>query len=861
MSELLSLIALGVAIWAHQRAARAERALAAEGRERQAEGAVARGDCAAVSREVRESGGAPAGPTAASGAPLPSPSFEGARVEGGGAPPPVEPAPAPAESAPAPAEPARPWDLERELGAGLSIWLGAAALVLAVAFLVKFSFDRNLLSPSVRVAMGLVAGGVLLGAGELLRERVRGVARGLSAAGIGAIYAALLAGTNLYSLFPPGLGFLGMAATTAAAVALSLRQGEIVALIGLVGGFATPFLIATPDPDPKALFAYLFLLEGGLLLVTARRRWWRVAQLTLLGVLGWGGAWAIVGQLTRDATVGLSLFLVVSAMAFVIAAGRASPEERAENPGVAWLGWGGFGASLVLMTLVVGRAGFTTLEWVFHGLLGAGALAVARLDPRYQPLAGMAAALSAGLLLAWVLAGTAPELARFGATTAALGALYAGGAYALHRGAAQPVWWTGLSAAAALVYVLIAEAGVEPAPFPGFFGVLCVLLAAVYALAARSALGAADAAGRAVVGTLAVGAAALVATGAVLELEREWIALAWALELAALAWIDARINAPLVRGFAALLGAGVAARLLLNPGIVAYPTGTTPIWNWILYGFGVPALALAAAGERLRRSGGARLGGALLGGAMALGAALLFWEVRHAFHAGALEARSFALLEWGTLSTLWLGYGLVLLRLHPRWPGRGLETGGAVVLGLALAQTLLGQGLADNPAWHPHRIDGTVVVNTLLLVYGVPAVGALVAARELRRGQAPAAVVRAAGITGLVLGFTLVTLEVRHAFQGPVLSRGAVGSAELYAYSAAWILLGTVLLGVGIATRGVVIRWASLVVMLLAVGKVFLYDTATLRDLYRVFSLFGLGVSLLLLGFLYQRFVFRDQEE
>ena len=53
----------------------------------------------------------------------------------------------------------------------------------------------------------------------------------------------------------------------------------------------------------------------------------------------------------------------------------------------------------------------------------------------------------------------------------------------------------------------------------------------------------------------------------------------------------------------------------------------------------------------------------------------------------------------------------------------------------------------------------------------------------------------------------------------------------------------------------------GLAVMLLAVGKVFLYDTANLADLYRVFSFLGLGVSLLLLAWVYQRFVFRRREE
>ena len=52
------------------------------------------------------------------------------------------------------------------------------------------------------------------------------------------------------------------------------------------------------------------------------------------------------------------------------------------------------------------------------------------------------------------------------------------------------------------------------------------------------------------------------------------------------------------------------------------------------------------------------------------------------------------------------------------------------------------------------------------------------------------------------------------------------------------------------------LRYASLLVMLLAVGKVFLFDTAQLKDLYRVVSFLGLGVSLMLLAYLYNRFVF-----
>jgi uncharacterized membrane protein len=66
-----------------------------------------------------------------------------------------------------------------------------------------------------------------------------------------------------------------------------------------------------------------------------------------------------------------------------------------------------------------------------------------------------------------------------------------------------------------------------------------------------------------------------------------------------------------------------------------------------------------------------------------------------------------------------------------------------------------------------------------------------------------------------------------------------------------------VLLVAGVFTRLDTLRYGSLAVLLLAVGKVFLIDTASLDNLYRVFSFFGLGVTLVGLGYLYQSLVFR----
>jgi uncharacterized membrane protein len=57
-----------------------------------------------------------------------------------------------------------------------------------------------------------------------------------------------------------------------------------------------------------------------------------------------------------------------------------------------------------------------------------------------------------------------------------------------------------------------------------------------------------------------------------------------------------------------------------------------------------------------------------------------------------------------------------------------------------------------------------------------------------------------------------------------------------------------------------VLRYASAAAVLLTVLKVFLIDASDLTGLYRVASFLGLGLSLIGIGYLYQRLLFRRQD-
>ncbi len=111
----------------------------------------------------------------------------------------------------------------------------------------------------------------------------------------------------------------------------------------------------------------------------------------------------------------------------------------------------------------------------------------------------------------------------------------------------------------------------------------------------------------------------------------------------------------------------------------------------------------------------------------------------------------------------------------------------------------------------------------------------------------------------LILAFVLTTFEVRQLFHGAHLGAGETTKLEVYAYSVAWLVFSLALLFMGALRNNTAIRIASLVVMILTAGKVFLYDASQLTGLMRVVSFLGLGLSLLGISWFYTRFVFGPQ--
>lgn len=176
---------------------------------------------------------------------------------------------------------------------------------------------------------------------------------------------------------------------------------------------------------------------------------------------------------------------------------------------------------------------------------------------------------------------------------------------------------------------------------------------------------------------------------------------------------------------------------------------------------------------------------------------------------------------------------------------------------LALARTIGFDVLLFNPLWVRQQVGGWPLVNLLVPAYLLPLFWLAQAAR-----REPAMAARAASVwTGIQMALVLAfaASSVRQVFQGTLLDVGGVGMAEDITRSLVAIGVAVGFLVWGIRQRVRAWRIASLGLMLLAVGKVFLFDASGLEGLARIGSFVALGLSLIGIGWLYSRYLSRDE--
>ncbi len=797
------------------------------------------------------------------------------------APPPMPPR---ASVPPAAAAPTST-TFEERFGTQWIVWIGGLALALGGIFLVRYSIEQGLLGPGVRIFLAAVFAAVLIGAGEWTRRTEiasgitvlpsRHVPSILTAAGTVTAYATVYAAYALYGFLSPVAAFILLGLVALATLAAALLHGPGLAGLGLIGAFVTPVLVSTDAPSYWALYIYLAIVTAAAFAL-ARMRLWRWLAITAVVL---GALWTLPGiDYPHVDALEAHLFYVVAgfalAAALIVSGLYLGPD--AEPGQIDEISSGAISAYLIAATILVLASLHDSGALIVFTILTAATVVVAwRTDAALYalPVAGLMAVL---VMVHWiaptgfeslvypagVTRGAIPGPPTGSSLHLVLGALFAG-LFGLSGYAAQgrsenpqvPLLWS-ITAAIAPIAILIAlylrvTEFDRSIPFAG----LALALAALYGYGtellskrpARPGL----AASAAVFAAAAVAALALALTFA---LDKGWLTIGLALMVPGIAWISEQRPLPALRYLAAAIVVLVLLRVGYEPRIVGDDVGTTPIFNWLLYGYGVPAAAFWYAGSLLRRRADD------VPARMADSAAILFTvllallEIRHFMNNGDVFRNSTALAEVAMQVSVGLAMTIGLEWLRGRSRSVVHDLGALLVGAATLAAIVLGLLLALNPLLTGRPVGGAFF-NLVLLGYGIPAVLAAILALFARKTR-PLAYRFIAATTAVVLFIAYLTLEVRTLFHGPILTRGPTTDVEQYTYSTVWLIFGVLLLIAGLLLRSQPARLASAAVIALTIAKVFLIDMSGLTGIFRALSFIGLGAVLVGISLLYQRLLF-----
>ena len=791
--------------------------------------------------------------------------------------------------------------IEERVASQWLVWLGGLTIALAGIFLVKYGIENQLLSPAVRVVLGFLLGLVLVCGGEWLRQRPlqRVIASiepdyvppALTGAGVLVCFGSVYASYAFLGLLAPLISFVVLAAIAVGAMALSLLQGPYIGALGILGAFAVPLMVSTDSGSAWALFPYLLVIATSAIAVVRYKVWWWLAWAALAGAAFWDAFWLFAMWRAGD-LIPTSIHLLGM---FALALGASNTLFSEADEALSWpfetAGMTSYerfvaGAALVLVILVFAMVridGYSVGSLLVVGIVGGLLTVIAWRIHRLESVAAIAAALPILLLVTWhlpdivtlpeqiVLGGRVlgalpvpivpPEFSTF-ALVAGLASLWFGGAgFVVVRRGGAAVYWATISAAVPLLtlsvaFWRIAGAGVELAWAVVAMGLASVATLAAVRLGNRPGDDPVDPA----VGIYALAVIAAISLAASMTLENTWLTVALVAQIPAAAWVHNRIGIPALRWVAFVIAAIVGARLLLAHQLPGFNWGVPKDPLWVLYGYGLPAVAFALAAHWFRKSRDDRLVLTLESGAIAIAVATISMEIRQFLDGMEWMSGRYTLLEQSLHSISWLVSGYALYRRNRIERRLSTEWGAKILIGLAALQVVLLQLLTSNPVRTGENIGSWPIVDVLALAYFVPALLATAIFFEAKR-QGHKLVGIGAGIAAGLLLFSYITLEVRHIFHGSQLDVGAIGNAEGYSYSVAWLLYAAALFAVGFLWRVAAIRHAALALTILIIAKVFLWDMSGLTGLYRVASFLGLGLSLVAIGFFYQRYMFGDRGE
>jgi uncharacterized membrane protein len=235
--------------------------------------------------------------------------------------------------------------LEELLFGNIILKIAIIAFILGIGLFLKYSIDKDWIPIWGRVLIGIFVGIAMLVAGiRMIENRHKLFSESLFGGGVAVLYLSVFAAFALegFIFISSTTAYVAMIAITILAGIISVRfDAKSTAIFGLIGGFATPFLLSTGSGNYVGLLTYMLMLNLGVLFISIYKNWsllsWMAFAITSVTALT--TVWETGDNFTALALLYGAFFLIYSIVPFVnqIRAG-----EQALDRASVFLFWANF---------------------------------------------------------------------------------------------------------------------------------------------------------------------------------------------------------------------------------------------------------------------------------------------------------------------------------------------------------------------------------------------------------------------------------------------------------------------------------------------------------------------------------------
>ncbi|MDF2189732.1 DUF2339 domain-containing protein [Paraflavitalea sp. CAU 1676] len=168
----------------------------------------------------------------------------------------------------------RGFSFEEFVGKNLASKVGILITIIGIFIGARYAIERELISPGMRIVIGYLCGGALVGIALKLRKKYELYSAVLMGGGLCVLYIITYVAWSFYHLLPQSVAFGAMLLLTGGIVYAAISYNQvIIAHLALVGAYAIPFLLSNNSGRYDFLFMYMLIVNAGILLLSFFRYW------------------------------------------------------------------------------------------------------------------------------------------------------------------------------------------------------------------------------------------------------------------------------------------------------------------------------------------------------------------------------------------------------------------------------------------------------------------------------------------------------------------------------------------------------------------------------------------------------------